>query len=149
MADEPTEAEVLAASAHEAGRAEAAADHAAADATEAATLAEAAALEAAQVGEHVQDQLEVIARVVGEAMGDVHRRLDGIEERLANASLTADVAIEVAQEAADLAQEPVVVVEEEAAPAEVLDDNGLVVATEEAPVLRDPPQDRRKRYRRI
>ena len=144
MVDVPTEAEILAAAAHEAGRAEAAADNAADDARE-------AAAEAIEAVEEVRDiavlTVEAVVQLLAEALAPITARLDGLEAAQVVVVQAAGDAIDTAEEAvaivADTVAEPEVVVVDEP-PA----DNGLTVASE-APVIKEPTQQRNKRYRRI
>lgn len=152
MVDVPSEAEVLAASAAEAGRAEAAADNAAEDAQEAALAAEGAADQVEAVVESASDEITervvtAVGNIVGPMLESMNARIDDMDLRLTNVATVAVDAQDTAEGVAEAVEEvhleaPVVVEEPVAA------DTGLIVAdTSEAP--REPPQERRKRYRRI
>lgn len=147
MADVPTEAEVLAASAHEAGRAEAAADNAADDAREAALTAEEAASSAGAVMEAAADDIAertaiAVAEIIGPIVEGLTTRMDRIEAAMVTVAVEADAALDTAEEALDIADEPPV----ENLPV-AAEDTGLVVATDE--VIREPAPERHRKYRRL
>lgn len=152
FADVATEAEIIAAGAHEAGRAEAAAEHAADDAGEALEAAEVAAEQAGAAVEEVvavvDEAADALAERVLVAVGNliaplfdaVHGRLDRLEARTTETEGDLDGLTAVIENA------PVEVVGEVE---QVAEDTGLVVASEETPAVDDPPQQRRRKYRRI
>lgn len=150
--DVPTEAEVLAASAAEAGAQVAHAEHAAGDALEAAADAEAAAQAARDAGEQMASVNLLTLELVGQSMTEMRLELEDIKARLANVGTTANVALDQAdtalEVAVEVAEEIAPPVDEEVILADPAPDTGLTVATAEE-VMQEPPQVRKKKFFRL